>query len=79
MPQDTQYLFSTAPETYYRLRVSTRPPVVILAHAVDDDPTDIPKEERTDDLVAPATGVTADYIPEERGFDAVRRGVSRGH
>lgn len=44
----------------------TEAPVVILAHAVDDDPEGIPIEKRTDDLLEPAVEITADHIPEER-------------
>ncbi len=44
----------------------TEAPVVILAHAVDDDPDGIPSEDRTDKLVDPAVDITADHFPEER-------------
>lgn len=44
----------------------TEAPVVILLHAIDDDPDGIPIEERADRLLEPAVDVTADRIPEER-------------
>lgn len=44
----------------------TEAPVVVLLHAVDDDPDGIPIEERTDDVLEPATDVTAEHLPEER-------------
>jgi DNA helicase-4 len=44
----------------------TEAPVVVLLHAVDDDPDGIPSDQRTDEIIAPATDITADHIPEER-------------
>ncbi|MCU4974689.1 UvrD-helicase domain-containing protein [Halobacteria archaeon AArc-m2/3/4] len=44
----------------------TEAPVVILAHAVDDDPEGIPVEERTDELVDPAIDISANHFAEER-------------
>lgn len=44
----------------------TEAPVVILLHAVGDDPDGIPIEERTDPLIEPATNITSEHVPEER-------------
>ena len=44
----------------------TEAPVVVLLHAVDDDPHGIPIEERADVVLDPARDVTADHVPEER-------------
>ncbi|MFB6176939.1 MAG: UvrD-helicase domain-containing protein, partial [Halobaculum sp.] len=44
----------------------TEAPVVFLLHAADDEPDGIPIDQRTDDLIAPATAITADHVPEER-------------